>query len=432
MKTSIRTIWDTYWHLDKDNKVIQTLSDDHKFEIVSLGNGNVAFRGPNGKFVCAEDEGKEDYLVCNRDEHWAWEQFKLEPDYGGHAIKGVNGRYVAAEDNRHDITINREWADAWEAFWWEAPPIDTSLTIEVRGKFFWKKNGERLNIIETSEFSLYKYFLDGKQEVIEILHERQALGFNCLRVWLLNTSVIPGGLQPKSYSNFYEQLPVFAALCSAYGFYVEFTVFTQTKSLMPHPGDQQDHLGRTVRALHGVPNVLLELVNEYDQHDNDCADSLQRPKGIICSHGSGGADQLGKQPFWDYTSYHTNGLSEWQRKVGHNAMEIADQFGIPCTSNENMRYPDQDSSLVHAYDAAAGATLLTAGACFHSQGGKFSRFFDDREKPAAMEWVRGAKAVPLEFREGLYRHESNMENSQIVRAYSRELPGRKWFVLIRY
>jgi hypothetical protein len=424
MKTSIRTIWGTFWHLDSNSKVIQTTSDDHKFELVSLGNGNIAFRGPNNKFVCAEDEGKADYLVCDRDGAYAWEEFKPEPDYGGQAYKGVNGRYIAAEDNRYDITINRERADAWEAFWTEAPPIDTSLTIEVRDKFFWKKNGERLNIIQNSEFSLYKYYLDG-QNIQHILEERKALGFNCLRVWLLNTSVIPGGLIPNKYPEFYKKLAPFAALCSAYGFYVEFTVFTQTKSLMPGVNEQQ-------AALQGVPNVLLELVNEYDQHDNDCSNQLSKPKGIISSHGSGGSDALGKQPFWDYTQYHTNTLSEWQRKVGHNAMEIADEYRIPCISNENKRYPDNDSSSIHAYDAAAGATLLTAGACYHSQGGKFSRLFNDVEKYCAMEWVRGAKSIDLAYREGLYRHESDMENDQILRAYSREIPGSKAYVLIRY
>jgi hypothetical protein len=109
MKTSIRTIWGTFWHLDSNSKVIQTTSDDHKFELVSLGNGNIAFRGPNNKFVCAEDEGKADYLVCDRDGSYAWEEFKPEPDYGGQAYKGVNGRYIAAEDTATiSLSIVRE------------------------------------------------------------------------------------------------------------------------------------------------------------------------------------------------------------------------------------------------------------------------------------------------------------------------------------
>lgn len=431
MQTSIKTIWDTFWALDRRNIVVQSAKDDHKFEIVPLGNGNVAFRGPNGKFVCAENEGNNNFLICNREDAFAWETFRAEPDYGGQAYKAVNGRYLCAEDDRHSITLDREHADAWEAFFTEAPPIDTSLTIEIKDKFFWKKNGERLNIIMSSEFSLYKRYLDG-ESLNYLLEERRACGFNCLRVWLLNTTVIPGGLLPGQYSNFYSELPRFAALLSSYGFYVEFTVFTQTKSLMPNVDDQMKHWEQVIKNLQGVPNVLLELVNEYDQHDNDCSDKLPRADGIICSHGSGGADQLGKQPFWDYTQYHTNDLNEWQRKVGHNAMEIADGHKIPCVSNENMRYPDRDSSTIHAYDAAAGATLLTAGACFHSQGGKFSRPFDDIEKLAAVEWVRGAKSVPLDYREGLYRHESDLESSKIVRAYSREIPRGKWTVTIRY
>lgn len=304
--------------------------------------------------------------------------------------------------------------------------------LAVNGQFF-TLDGAPWTAIESSEFSLYKRFLDG-EDLSPVLNERHALGFNLLRVWLLNTSVIPGGLRPSMYPSFYDLLEPFAAVCGGYGFCVEFTAFTQTETLMPALADQQNHLAWTVNKLRGVPNALLELVNEDDQHDNAVDPQLRdiRPSGVIASSGSNGADSPPPFPVWDYVLYHTNGLDEWQRKTGHNAMEWGDVHGVPAMSNENTRYADQDSSLAHAEDAAAGAALLCAGACFHSQGGKLSVPFGGAEFQAADAWVRGARSVPLEFQTGRYARHDDLNGPNCIRAYSRTLPdGRSHLVKIR-
>jgi len=110
-------------------------------------------------------------------------------------------------------------------------------------------------------------------------------------------------------------------------------------------------------------------------------------------------------------------------------MEIADHYGIPVSANENTRFPDRDDSPAHAYDAAAGAALLCAGACFHSVGGKRSALWTGRELECAQAWVAGARSVPLAFQRGSYqRHEPG----EFLRVYSRTLPdGRAWTVRIR-
>lgn len=312
-----------------------------------------------------------------------------------------------------------------------APPAQT-LKLGISGQFF-TLNGQPWTAIESSEFSLYKRYLDG-EDIAPVLRERQAIGFNLLRVWLLNTSVIPGGLLPSSYPSFYSRLKPFAALCASYGCCVEFTAFTQTQTLMPSLGEQRAHWENIQLALSDVPNVLLELVNEADQHDNRTAPELltMRPSGILASSGSNGADSPPPTPVWDYVLYHSNGLSEWQRKVGHNAMEWADTYHVPAGSNENTRYPDQDASETHAEDAAAGAALLCAGACFHSEGGKQARLFDPTEFRCAVAWVRGAMSVPLEFQRGTYIHRQDLEGPDCIRAYERRLSdGRGHIVRIR-
>ena len=317
-------------------------------------------------------------------------------------------------------------------------PLD-ALTID--GQFF-RCAGEPWTAIESSDFSLFKRYLDG-DDIAPVLEERRNVGFNLLRVWLLNKSVVGSryagdpsddGIHPNQHPDFYMRLTAFVRLCANYGLYAELTVFTQTKTLMPNRDDQQRHLDRTADAVRDEPNVLIELVNENDQHDNAVDPDLRRPLGVVISRGSNGADR--KPPRhddpWGYELYHTNGLFEFQRKVGHNAMEWAAQSGRPCISNENTRYPDNDSSETHAYDAAIGAALLCAGSCFHSQGGKFSRLFDDVERKCATAWVAGAKSVPLEFQRGSYRHREEFESANIIRAYSRTLgDGREYIIRIR-
>ena len=311
--------------------------------------------------------------------------------------------------------------------------------LGIDGRFF-TMNGQPWTAIETSDFSLFKRYLD-RESVTPILLQRQEIGFNCLRVWLLNQSVIGGRnggfdgsrIHPADYPDFYEALGSFVSLCGQYGMVVELTVFTQTQTLMPNRWDQQQHLDRTADAVRGHSNALLELVNEGDQHDNAVASDLRRPVGVLIARGSNGADQMPPRPPWDYELYHTNDLDEFQRKVGHNAMEWADQSGTPCMSNENTRYPDRDSNAVHAYDAAMGGALLCAGSCYHSTSGKFStRFADGPELECARAWVAGARSVPLEFQRGAYRHRDDLEGPECIRAYTRTLSdGRAHLIRIR-
>jgi hypothetical protein len=104
--------------------------------------------------------------------------------------------------------------------------------LVIRGKFFYLETGEPFTVIECSDFSLLKRFIMG-DDITPVLQQRADLGFNMLRVWTLNTSVIPGGLEPKRVPNFYASLSAFLDLCSQYGLRVELMAFTQTQTLMP-------------------------------------------------------------------------------------------------------------------------------------------------------------------------------------------------------
>lgn len=354
-----------------------------------------------------------------------------------------------------------------------APSEAPHLVID--GEWFRHADGRRYTGIMTSDFSSPKRYLE-REDMRPHLMDRALLGFNELRQWILNESVVgkvyPGGIHPNQYPDFYQRLRDFWTLCGDYGFAVEVTAFTSCIPLMPNRDDQMRHWERTQQAVDGLKHVRVERVNEWNwgNGENDThPDILQmRPAGIIASSGSSTADAPPPEPVWDYILYHSNGHPQWQRQVGHNTFEWANHYSVPGGGNENTRYPDDEQSIVHAYDAAAGGALLCASYCFHSQGGKYSRPFDDVERAGAEAWVAGARSVPLEFQAGQYRHHEELEsfrpcpacgatgqidgaecgeckgtkkvpdpgtpdNPGILRAYSRTLPdGRRHLVKIRY
>ena len=298
-------------------------------------------------------------------------------------------------------------------------PVSALPRLVTRGHSFALENGERFTAIECSDFNLLARYHADRRSIEPILEQRAALGFNLLRVWtLMHLSQFGiGDLDPCPY----DKVPAFCERCADHGLYVEFTAYTSTFD--------PNHWRRLAEAAAGASNVILELVNENDQPANTIDTRAFAPiPGRLCAHGSNGSQAAPVQPSWNYQTFHTNDAFEWQRKVGHNAMEL----GGTVLSNENTRFPDRDSSVIHAFDAAAGAALLCAGSCFHSVNGKRSALFEGVELSAAKAWADGARSVPLEFQDGAYQHRADLERPDDLRAYERRLPdGRVHVVHIR-
>ena len=298
--------------------------------------------------------------------------------------------------------------------------------LVTRGKFFRRADGTPFTAIQTSDFNLFNRYQRG-EDIRPILQERKDLGFNLLRVWTLY-DLAPGIgvlLDPD-----YGKLPAFLDLCATYGFYVELTAYTSTERV--------EHWGKLVVAVQGKTNVLLELVNELAHSVNalEHFSEYQKPAGILASHGSNGMDIPVVQPIWDYVTLHSNGEYQEQRKIGHNAMELWDG---PTLTNETSRFPDvgmwKGQTLARqqelAYDAAAGAALLAAGACFHTVSGKTSSLFTEAERTVAAAWVAGARSVPLSCQAGPYKHRQDLEGSTFLRVYERPVSGYECVVRIR-
>lgn len=289
--------------------------------------------------------------------------------------------------------------------------------LERRGQFYYQQ-GRPFTVIMASAFRLFERLLSG-EDIDPFLAHLQGEGFNSARIWLLNTSV--GHIVPSEHADFYQRIPELVDRCAKRGIYPELTVFTQTRSLMPALGQQQDHYDQTVTAL-GPRFVFVEGVNENDQHDNAIDPSLRfwKPAGAtfdLC-RGSNGSDAWAVEPVLDSARYHSNDANEWWRRQAHNPMEIANAFHVPCIANENTR-PDHDSDPHHHEDAAAGGALLHAGSCFHSQSGKAAVPFSAQDRPCAQAFVQGAKSMDLTQREAPYIHRTDLEGPSVIRAYQR-------------
>ncbi|MFD6564262.1 ThuA domain-containing protein [Micromonospora profundi] len=95
------------------------IGTSERFDLVDLGNGNVALRAKsNGQFVAAENAGAA-ALIANRASAGAWETFQLVRNSDGTVSlrATVNNRYVAAENAGASALIaNRTSIGQWEKF----------------------------------------------------------------------------------------------------------------------------------------------------------------------------------------------------------------------------------------------------------------------------------------------------------------------------
>lgn len=299
-------------------------------------------------------------------------------------------------------------------------PSPVTRNLVSRGMFFGLDNGELFTAVECTDFGLLaSYQNEGEEALRPVMEQRADCGFNLRRVWTAFDG-IPGIGTFTTLD--YSIIRAFMAFCARYGSYVEFTAYTGWND--PHHWQNLCEA-----ALQCSPMPLLELVNELDQNTDE-PDALgrvfqlplfqQAPAPLLSSHGSNGSGINANppvQPPWSYQTMHYNNATEWQRKVGHNSMEV---WSGPTLANENPRYTDNTQSEPYAYDAAAGAALLCAGSCYHSVNGKASALWTPDEERCARMWAAGARSVDLRFQDGRYVNVPPTDD--LLRIYQRVLP----------
>ena len=306
--------------------------------------------------------------------------------------------------------------------------------VAKNSQFFGLDNGKRWSVVECSDFNILGRIFNG-ENVEPVLRQRKNIGFNMVRGFTRYDIPLIGKLRLEDHPDLYDRLPDAIQLINNHGLYVELVAYTEV--------DDPNHWVRLGEALQPVRNVvLLEFANEWsinkDHYHHVHPDNYQPIQGIICSHGSNGSGSIPVRPWWNYETAHWNAEFEWWRKVGHNAMEYSEvdcddwyASHVPVLSNEDPRYPDNEQSLIHAYDAARGAALLCAGSCFHSVHGKNSTLWEGLELNAAIEWSRGAHSIDLGCQSGPYVHRQDLEGPNDLRVYERPVENHFCIAKIR-
>lgn len=293
--------------------------------------------------------------------------------------------------------------------------------LVARGQYFQLETGARFTWIGASSFNLLNRFRHG-EDIEPVLQQLQDLGFNAVRVFTVYDICATGqGCQAIGRSeptaDLYAAVPAFSRALARHGLYAELVAFTGPYPFFASEDAMVQHWEALIAAARGLSNLTLELVNEADHPANAGVplERMRRPEGVIASHGSCTQDQEPVSPPWDYATYRPAG-GEWQRKVGHNAWEVAEAWQVPVISNETVRIPDNERNADHVFDAAAGATLFVAGAVFHSVSGKAASLLSAEEAALARAWVSGAQAVPLACQGQPYRH---LDDGPFLRVYQR-------------
>jgi hypothetical protein len=181
----------------------------------------------------------------------------------------------------------------------------TISRIHVAGLGFYTEANEPWWMAFVSSFRLYERFLRG-EDITPILQETVDVGANGLRVFGSFDFGSPNiqRLYPAEHPDYYGRLPEFYALLAERGLYVQFTAFADTQRSVPGRAAQADHWESICQNTFDSPNVLLERVNENNQHENRVDADLLPPDGICSSFGSNGAGNDPPGPYWDYADLH--------------------------------------------------------------------------------------------------------------------------------
>lgn len=358
-------------------------------------DGRIALKSVNGLYLSAEGGGGGE-VHANRRQAGPWEHWR---PFGG-GLQSDNGHWLVVELGAPDLPVNanRTSRGPWETFRTEL--LDARLRVD--GLDFRDESGQKWVMRGCSDFLLFQRFLDG-QDIEPALHERAAVGANCLRVF----GMFDGGLgrfHPGDYPNFDAGVQAFTDLLAQHAFYVFWVVFADAQIVMPSVPDQQQWLAHFRDLVRGRSNVLLELANENFKNGVNAA-NFSKPDGVLSCSGSGGAGMDPPQPFWDWSDLHPERGDKWPLSSTtlffaingfggpfpgtHQATVAGEPIGFADNADPGRRANDPQA----AYRLGADSALWGAGGVFHSESGATSTIFTLTQRACAQAFLRGVRAV---------------------------------------
>lgn len=314
------------------------------------------------------------------------------------------------------------WVGSWELFTLsqaagrvtlERPGVDTVLTIEnyretklltklrIVGRDFFDDYDERHTIIGSTELLLaWRYDQEGAEAIRPTLQERQALGFNNLRVlWQkdINNSNRPW-LMPLA------KLRPFLELAASYGFYVQGTILADCHVVNPSVADQQQRVSMVRTATAGMPNLLEQLGNEADKNGHDPR-NFTRPADRLAANSSSTSSGPGKDyPYWDFFCFSgaRSPANSWIRENGPVEFmygRVQTWGGVPAICDEGAK-PGTNDYRPRDWERAGAQARSGCGGRFHSVTGTGDKnqpqivpsgLFTPFERECAAAFVKGLK-----------------------------------------
>jgi len=236
----------------------------------------------------------------------------------------------------------------------------------------------------STEFRLPERVLAGV-DITLILTDRRDAGANLVRMLAMKANNTGYELNPHAPGYWHAVTDTVGRIGQA-GLYGEWTIFADTKRMMPDPVEQQAFYQQTIETMRQYPWMVVELVNE-DKHATQAinAQAFRKPEGVLSSHGSGLSDAQPVKPVWDFATYHAR-RSGGLAKISSNysAYVFQDTYPTPCpyVPEETIK-PEQ-----YGYDSGVARLMgqsacCAAGGTFHHSAWLEERPFNDGERACA-------------------------------------------------
>jgi hypothetical protein len=157
-------------------------------------------------------------------------------------------------------------------------------------------------------------------------------------------------------------------------------------------------------VLKPIPNVLLQRVNEEDQHENRVDASLAQPAGLVSSNGSNGTGNDPPQPFWHYAdlgaerrdgSYPISTTTVFYTIHGYQGEHGAPDWPGSHCATVNSEPPKLGKHVLDLHDAYTMGVgcQYGAGGTAHTESSLQGVLMSPLERDLSREFLRGVKAT---------------------------------------
>lgn len=421
------------------------------FHVERIDETHIALKSSGGFYVCAESGGGRE-LVANRTERGAWETFEVVPLEDGIALRASGGQFVCAEgDGGGAVVANRAEAGAWETFFPSEPltgrpnagsgaPADaqpvTQLLRRLGNRFFTADGHTPFDYREISGFALYRRWLNGEslEEYCAYLRRFKITSARVILTLSGSFWVGRGTNCGPSVPGFYERLRAFTQYLASQGLYVRYCLVGGLEEFGVNPPNRGSHytrechrrilayVERVVTDLRHEPNVLWEVMNEFNQigasnAEAEIADIAWLIKSIaphlvnLSNMNGPTADEPAfvRTPadFVDSHLERRRGIAgfEWVKRSSESP--VVDQDDMPFLSGEPINFGtpapgrpeghDNERSTAVAFAAGATSRCKQYYTTFHYEDGLDAKPPNAETEPCLAAWMRGLDAIPIGF-----------------------------------